>query len=633
MIPSTSASPPNSNSDRLLNSGATWQTLLRCWQHLVLTSLSYRALTFLLLTPLLSLMVGWLLSTSGAAALTDLEIAEYALRPLGFFIMLLSTTAWTTLAAWEQSSLLIVMVAQARGETISPLDALRYTLRNALTVYRLMARVLLVTLLWISPWLAAGWMTYELLLTGHDINYHLAERTENLQIAIGIGIVLALIVLWQLLHLISGWFFALPLVLWEGLSPRTALLESRKRLAGRKWKIWKRLSFWVLAVIAFGLLNALILNWMADRLLPREVGNLSLLVMRVILMLVVFSALSLIVRVFSTLGFTVILFDSYRRFCLEVDPTLATGLMRPIPIVSRSHPLSPLRWKLYATCGLLLLLWVSLGQLNSDPSVDHALVMAHRGSSIAAPENSVSAIKQAIVDGADWVEIDVQETSDGEIVVVHDSDLMKLASYSKKIWESTLAELQAVDIGGRWGPAFAGERVPTLREVLQVAHNQVNVLIELKYYGHEKQLEQRVIDIVEQEGMTQQVMFMSLKPSGITKLRQLRPSWKCGILLSVSIGSLEQLDVDFLAINARFATRELIRRIHRSGRDVYVWTVDEPTMISTLMNRDIDGIITNRPEIARQVLSSRAEMSLAERLLTEAAALFRVDRDQVLEEH
>ncbi len=525
------------------------------------------------------------------------------------------------------------MVAHAQGENISPIDALRYTLRLALTVYRLMARVLVIALLWMSPWIATAWITYELLLTGHDINYHLAERTENFQIAVGIGLLLACIAMWQLLHLISVWFFALPLVLWEGQSPRQALRESRQRMAGRKWKIWKRLSLWLLAVILFSLLNAFLLTWMAETLLPREVGNLSLLVMRVILMLVVFSLLSLVVRVFSTLGFTVILFDSYRRFCLEFNSQLPTGLLGPTKVATSALPLSPLRWKLILTCGVLLLLWVSLGRLNADPAVDHALVMAHRGSSFAAPENSVSAINQAIVDGADWVEIDVQETSDGEIVVIHDSDLMKLANFSKKIWESTLAELQAVDIGGRWGQAFMGERVPTLREVLRAARDRVNVLIELKYYGHEKQLEQRVIDIVEQEGMIHQVMFMSLKPSGITRLRQLRPSWKCGILLSVSIGSLEQLDVDFLAINARFATRKLIRRIHRSGRDVFAWTVDEPTMISSLMNRDIDGIITNRPDIARQVLVSRAEMSLAERLLTEAASLFRVHRDQVLEEH
>jgi glycerophosphoryl diester phosphodiesterase len=104
-------------------------------------------------------------------------------------------------------------------------------------------------------------------------------------------------------------------------------------------------------------------------------------------------------------------------------------------------------------------------------------------------------------------------------------------------------------------------------------------------------------------------------------------------LLSVSVGNVQKIEADFLAVNARFASRALVKKTHSAGKQIYVWTVDEPSMMSSLMNRGVDGILTNRPELARQVLESRAEMSISERLLTEIAAMLRADQGQVIEEH
>ena len=81
-------------------------------------------------------------------------------------------------------------------------------------------------------------------------------------------------------------------------------------------------------------------------------------------------------------------------------------------------------------------------------------------------------MERAIADGADWVEVDVQETTDGEVVVVHDSDFMKLAGVPLKVWEATIAEVEAVDVGSRFDPAFAGERVPTLAAVLEACRGR-----------------------------------------------------------------------------------------------------------------------------------------------------------------
>ena len=98
----------------------------------------------------------------------------------------------------------------------------------------------------------------------------------------------------------------------------------------------------------------------------------------------------------------------------------------------------------------------------------------------------MAAIEQGIEDGADWSEIDVQETSDGEVVVFHDSDFMRLAQVNRKIWEVTAAELEDIDLGSWFDAAYADERAPTLREVPASAKGRAKVVIELKYHGHDQ---------------------------------------------------------------------------------------------------------------------------------------------------
>ncbi|MBT8461585.1 MAG: glycerophosphodiester phosphodiesterase, partial [Gemmatimonadetes bacterium] len=190
---------------------------------------------------------------------------------------------------------------------------------------------------------------------------------------------------------------------------------------------------------------------------------------------------------------------------------------------------------------------------------------------------------------------------------------------------------------GSWfDPAYATERVPTLEEVLLTARGRARVNIELKYYGHDKELERRVIDIVERAGMVDQVVLMSLKYDKILKTRSLRPDWTYGLLTTVSLGDPRKLNVEFLAVNATTATRGFVRRAHRNGLDVYVWTVNDPYLMSAMMSRNVDGIITDDPGLARDVLEIRSRMDPVQRLLvgigTEIGVFSMPEEEQVTDE-
>ena len=212
-------------------------------------------------------------------------------------------------------------------------------------------------------------------------------------------------------------------------------------------------------------------------------------------------------------------------------------------------------------------------------------------------------------------------------MVFHDSDFMKLAGVELKIWDVTLAELKGIDIGSRFAPEFQGERVPTLADVLDECRGKVGVVIELKYYGHTQQLEQRVADIVESHGMVAEVIIMSLKIDAVRKMKSLRPEWTVGLLMSVAAGDLKDSGADFLAVNAKFANRRFVSSSHRKGRNVFVWTINDAPTMSTMIGRGVDGLITDKPALAKSVLAQRAQMSPLERLLLELAGIFGVSAE------
>jgi glycerophosphoryl diester phosphodiesterase len=268
------------------------------------------------------------------------------------------------------------------------------------------------------------------------------------------------------------------------------------------------------------------------------------------------------------------------------------------------------------TAGLVLSAGVRTGQ--------EVVVIAHRGHG-GAPENTLAAIEMGVRGGADWIEVDVQETADGAVVLVHDRDFMKLGGVPVQVADATLAEVRAIDIGARFDAAFAGVPTPTLEEALEAVRGRAKLLIELKHYGRAVRLEDRVAAIVEAAGMADSVAVMSLDHASAARMRALRPGWTVGVLAATAVGDLARLDADFLAVSTRLAAPPLIRRARRAGRDLHVWTVNDPVAMSRFVSLGVSGLITDEPDIARAVLAARAGMTAAERLALLAADLFGVE--------
>ncbi|QDU94638.1 glycerophosphodiester phosphodiesterase [Lignipirellula cremea] len=590
---------------------------------LALTDGFYKLLALILLTPLLGLLFRISLLLAGKSVLADQDILFFFLGPVGWCVAILTGAVWLGILAIEQAALLAVLQARTAGHRFGPLAALRTVLPLAWPVLQLTGRIVAWGLLAILPFAVLAGLTWSQLLTEFDINYYLQERPPAFWQAIGIGLVLLASLGSLLLWMASGWCFALPLVIFEQVAPSQALGLSSQRTSGQRLSLLFWFAGWTAVSLALSTVVTWVLAVIARILIPGAAGSVFLLVLAIGLTLAIGFVAGLAVNLFSTISLAALLFGLYRRQGGgERHVTPATTL----PEAERAAGISitgP-----HVACagvlGLVVAIGVGASMVHGVRLEDEVIVIAHRGASAGAPENTLAALQLAIDEQADWVEIDVQETSDGEVVVVHDSDFMKLAGENLKVWDATLSQLQQLDLGSRFSPDFAGESVPSLAQALDLCQGKVGVVIELKYYGHDEQLEQRVIDLVEARGMGKEVKIMSLKLAAVQKMKQLRPAWDTGLLLSVAAGDLQKIDVDFLAVNARFANRRFIQSAHRHDRKVYVWTVDDCAAMSTLIGRGVDGVITNRPATAQEVLQQRQQLSPPERLLLELAEAFGV---------
>jgi len=593
----------------------------RTWPQLAVTAILYKVVAFAVLTPLVGLLLRLLVSTSGSSVVADEEILFFLLRPLGLAGLVVFGGVSLAIVALEQACLMVVAFGAAHGRRVQPRAALYYVKSRWRSVLSLAARITARALLISAPFLAAAGAVYLWLLTEFDINFYLSQKPREWWIAVALmGSILALLVA-VLVYRALGWLMSLPMLMFEQVSPREALRRASGRVRGRRREAAVVLVGWGASALFLSWSSAAAIAWIGRTATPWAMGSMSLLVPLVFVLLVLWLVSGQVVTFVNGAGFAVLVTAFYRRGALDAEgPGSWRGEIEHLDEaspwkVSRRAVVGALTFALAAGVGFAAF---AVHGLSGDSD---AQITAHRGASMWAPENTLAAVQRALDDGADWVEIDVQESVDGRVVVVHDSDFMKLAGVPTKVWEATYDELLQIDIGSSFAPEFSDQRTPTLDQVLELARDRGGVNIELKYYGHDESLEQRVVDIVEAMGMQDQVVVMSLKYDAVLKVRAMRPDWTLGLLTAVAIGDLTRLDADFLAVNTGLASRTLLRNAHASGKEVLVWTVNDPLTAYAMISRGVDGVITDDPAMVRRMLAFYDDLNGVERLLAEVAIL------------
>jgi glycerophosphoryl diester phosphodiesterase len=580
----------------------------RTWAQLVLADLMARVLGVAVLTPVVGLLLKVFLMTTATGVVADAAIVTFLLHPTGLAALIVVGAVSLGILFAEMGQLMSIGFGAIEDRRVTWLDALKYAYGRIVDLVRL-ARLAMTRLLVIAlPFLAAIGALYGLFLRAHDINYYLSRKPPVFLVVASLAGLLLTAMALLVITRIAGWLLALPMVLFEGKGAREALQASVQATAAHRWK----LAVWLLAwIVGVGLLLATVTflsGLLGDVLIPRARANLLLLLVGVSAVLLASGVANLAASIFTTALFPLLVTRLYR--------TLAgPGAMHP-EIAARGSLGDKVPWRvpgkrILAAGAVVLILLAAGGYLalrRLDPE-DRTEIIAHRGGAAVAPENTKAAFERGIADGADWLELDVQENADGVVVVEHDRDLMRRTGRNLEVWKATSSDLADLDVGSFFGAGFSDQRVPTLREVLELAKGRVGVFIELKYHGHDRDLEAKVVDLVEATGMTSNVAIMSLEYEGVRKTSKLRPDWTYGLLSAVALGDLTRLDVAFLALTADAASYSTIRRAHQRGMKVYAWTVNDPVQMSVMMSRGVDGIITDQVALARHVKELRGALT------------------------
>ena len=243
------------------------------------------------------------------------------------------------------------------------------------------------------------------------------------------------------------------------------------------------------------------------------------------------------------------------------------------------------------------------------PDVNRPLIFAHRGANQVCPENTLPAFAAAVDLGADGVELDVQFSSDGKLVIIHDYSLDKTTNGTGRVVGQPYAELAKLDAGSWFGPQFASTCIPTLDQVLDLLRGKLLINIELKSLDMVSTLGRDVVGCVRAHGMVDQVVLSSFNPFTLRAARRAGPEFECALLtapdlpgwmrwgLTRSWSLAQGLHPDFKIVDERY-----MAAARRLGMPVRPWTVDEEADMRRMVALGVDAIITDWPDRLKALL-------------------------------
>lgn len=575
----------------------TWQIIRQNWKNILLFELLYRGITTPVYMRLVSRGIRLALRAAGYSYLTPANIGNFLIQPVTLLAFAAAAFVGILILSLETAGLVTAFQGSAYYQKLTPLHILWGGLqkmkdemekRNWQLPLFLAAQYLLIHL----PFILRTIVRYK------PANFIFQELKKQ-PVAVTFLIIL----------LIFGILAAIP----RSLTVYGCMIEQKHFHSGvvrswqmthkRKWRIASLAMFWELAVILLAsavyavsvcvaavcvvyfsrqsLAMAVLLS-AADRL---ETGIIYLASMLAFVM--VFAALSVAYYQYGNRRFHADRWDfgypargsiNRKTMAMVLAALLSVGLFYIYDLVRNGSELS-------------------------EELLIETEITAHRGSSVTAPENTIPAIEKAMEEMADSVEIDVQMTSDGVIVLGHDASLKRVAGVNRSIASMTFAQLEQLDVGSWFSKSYEGTRIPALSEVLELCSQKIGLNIEIKYVGKNSELPEKTAEMIKAYGMENQCVVTSTNLPYLRRVKAVLPEVRTGYIISAAYGNFySSEDVDFISIRSGFVTSALMQNAHEQGKAVYAWTVNSKSELERLTLLGVDGIITDRPVLAREIV-------------------------------
>lgn len=226
-------------------------------------------------------------------------------------------------------------------------------------------------------------------------------------------------------------------------------------------------------------------------------------------------------------------------------------------------------------------------------------IAAHRAGTTFTPENTIPALNYAINVKAAYAEIDVQQSKDGQLYILHDTNFNRTAGINKNVWDVSSDEINTYDVGSYYDLQFKGTHVPTLEEMIRTANHKIKLMIELKKNGHEDHLEEKTIALIKKHHFEDQCVIASMDLDILKTVKELDSQLKTVYIAPVVFGNFYNLDfVDIFSVESTFVNKKMIDRLHEHNKLIFAWTVNKDSEMKRLLSMDLDGLVTDNPELA-----------------------------------
>lgn len=545
----------------------------------------------------------------GLTYLSDETLQTFVRAPSTWVLLIVIVLIMAFLCLFDICCIIICIHASYRKQEI-PLPALmRKGLRTSLRVVYQRNFVMILYLLIIIP------MTHAVIISGYMTTFNVPHFIQD-YIFSKVWLAVLYVGFWIFMGLWSfRWIFGLHYFCLEDCNFKQARVKSVQLMQGRRYWINMLILFgW--NGLMFGAYYGVIMGgaWLVSRV------N-SLFAAQDFFASLTLSGISLLMEIGGALFYCFglplfflcvsLLFYYYKAVRRE-------PIARSIRDLDGALRLTKTAWakKLFqyrrriAALSVAVMIAINFGYAYADKKGlihagvgDGVEVTAHRGYSAQYPENTIFAFKGAIEIGADWIELDVQETKDGQVIVMHDSNFERTTGLNKNVWEVSWDEVKDLDAGSWFNAKYREARIPTLEEVLKVTRGRIRLNIEIKPTGHEKQLEQSVAELLEKYHMKDSCVVSSMHYSSLRKIKEVDSEIQTAYITSVSYGDFNGLDAaDGYSVESTMVTKGFVNQAHSAGKRVYIWTVNSEDRLERVLKLGADNVITDDPVMARRLI-------------------------------
>lgn len=571
---------------------------------LFLFTLFYKFVTLLIMLPLVSLGFNFVLRKSGYSYITTENLLSVVTNPITIVMVILLLILLSIFATIEVGALIVCFQCSREGKKVSARYMFYVGVVSAIRILSLKKIFYLFYVLLMVP--IVNCLLIILSANNASIpSYIIKTLFHSNYVRFIAGVVILILFLFTLLFLFSSHF-----CVGEQKGFKAAVRNSIRLVKKRKLRTAWYLLVWngiiagslfllylaVMIIIAVGVVvfvkNSLVLVTFLSIL-----DKVNLLVLIILGMIGVLSNMAVISAM-------------YYRYKKENGEDVRISALRTKGYRKRKNKAQRLLGVLVAFVLVVnIIYFYNLfynGVFGAEDALSPIKITSHRGNSISAPENTMYSIISAVEEFADYAEIDVQETKDGTVVLLHDPSLKRTTGVNKYIWELTYDEVLELDAGSWFSKEFSDAKIPTLEEVLQYCKGKINLNIELKINGHGQDLEKKVVDLVEQYGFERQCVITSSTYESLVTVKKLNPELKTGYIMSVVYGNFYDKEyIDFFSMKSSFITQRVVKEAHSRGKEIHAWTVNTKNEMDRLKNMGVDNIITDKPVKAREILYSK----------------------------